>query len=305
MSKKGSYATPPAFLMALKRHVQSRATQTGRPYNRELQLLVMDRFAARVMAEYGDRVLLKGGLALEIRLDRARTTRDIDLRVEGNPSAVLDRLRAAGGRDLGDRLAFRVEHHPAHPELVGDGMRYQGTRYRAEAQLAGRRLGDLFGVDVAHGDPVVGSTTNMLGSDLLSFAGIEPSMFRLVPRETHVAEKLHALTMPRDRPNSRVRDLPDLALLASSGEFDAAELLRAIATTFEFRATHAVPSSVPDVPDRWRGQYRRLADEDNLWWTDLDELLDAVRSFLDPVLIGRDLRWSPESWRWRAAEEPA
>ena len=60
MSKKGTYSTPAAFLMALKRHVQSRASETGRPYNRELQLLVMDRFAARVMHEYGDRVGLMG-----------------------------------------------------------------------------------------------------------------------------------------------------------------------------------------------------------------------------------------------------
>ena len=40
------------------------------------------------------------------------------------------------------------------------------------------------------------------------------------------------------------------------------------------------------------------SDEDDLRWTELDEVLDAVRSFLDPVLVGCDLRWSPESWRW-------
>ena len=301
MTKKGSYTTPAGFLMALKRHVQARAAKRGRPYNRELQLLVMDRFAARVMEEYGDRVLLKGGLALELRLERARTTRDIDLRVDGDPSDVLDRLRAAGVRDLGDRLAFRVEDHPDHPEMVGDGVRYEGTRYRAEAQLAGRRLGDPFGVDVAHGDPLIGPTTTVPGSDLLSFAGIEAPMLRLVPRETHVAEKLHALTMPRDRPNSRLRDLPDLALLASSGEFDGAELREAILTTFEFRKTHEVPGSVPDAPERWRGQYRRLAAENGLRWIELDEVLAAVRSFLDPVLSGHPLRWSPESWRWSRA----
>lgn len=305
MAKKGTYATPAAFLMALKRQLQARSTVTGRPYNRELQLLVMDRFAARVMDEYGDRVLLKGGLALELQLDRARTTRDVDLRVEGEPSDALERLRAAGARDLGDRLAFRVENHPVHPEIVGDGVRYEGTRYRAEAQLAGRRLGDPFGVDVAHGDPLVGSTTTVPGSDLLSFAGIDPPMLRLIPRETHVAEKLHALTMPRERPNSRVRDLPDLALLASSGEFDGAELREAIETTFAFRGTHAVPSSVPDVPERWRGQYRRLAAENALQWTELDEVLQAVRAFLDPVLAGCDLRWSPDRWSWREAEDGA
>jgi hypothetical protein len=45
--------------------------------------LVFDRFLARVVAVLGDAVLLKGGLVLELRLERARTTKDIDLRVTG------------------------------------------------------------------------------------------------------------------------------------------------------------------------------------------------------------------------------
>ena len=36
-------------------------------------------------AVLGDAVLLKGGLVLELRLERARTTKDIDLRVTGSP----------------------------------------------------------------------------------------------------------------------------------------------------------------------------------------------------------------------------
>ena len=38
-----------------------------------------------------------------------------------------------------------------------------------------------------------------------------------------LAEKLQAFTMPRNRPNSRVRDLPDLALLAKTGPIEGAE----------------------------------------------------------------------------------
>jgi len=54
--------------------------------------------------------------------------------------------------------------------------------------------------------------------------------------------------MRRDRSNTRVKDLPDLALLASVGPLDAAELRRAIEATFSFRATHSMPTSLP-APD--------------------------------------------------------
>ena len=40
----------------------------------------------------------------------------------------------------------------------------------------------------------------ILGNDLLKFAGIAPTRYRVYPRETHVAEKLHAYTLPRVRP---------------------------------------------------------------------------------------------------------
>jgi len=63
------------------------------------------------------------------------------------------------------------------------------------------------------------------------------------PIETHIAEKLHAYTRPptrAGRENSRVRDLPDLALLASTRAIEAVGLRSALATTFAFRATHAV-----------------------------------------------------------------
>jgi hypothetical protein len=55
----------------------------------------------------------------------------------------------------------------------------------------------------------------MLGEDVLAFAGVAPPSMPLYPIETHIAEKLHAYTMPRVRPNTRVKDLPDIALLAT------------------------------------------------------------------------------------------
>jgi Nucleotidyl transferase AbiEii toxin, Type IV TA system len=76
-------------------------------------------------------------------------------------------------------------------------------------------------------------------------------MLRLYPIETHIAEKLHAYTMPRTRPNTRVKDLPDLALLATTEPLEAARLRAALERTFAFRATHPLPTSLPNPPANW------------------------------------------------------
>lgn len=64
----------------------------------------------------------------------------------------------------------------------------------------------------------------MVTKDVLAFAGIAPPTLRICPIETHIAEMLHAYTTPRTRPSSRVKDLPDLALLASAQVIDAHRL---------------------------------------------------------------------------------
>ena len=66
---------------------------------------------------------LKGGLALEVRIARARTTRDIDLRITGAAGALLAKLQRAGRLDLADSLAFEVLPDPVHPRIEAEGPR--------------------------------------------------------------------------------------------------------------------------------------------------------------------------------------
>jgi hypothetical protein len=135
-----------------------------------------------------------------------------------------------------------------HPEIQNEGMQYEGFRFRAECKLAGKVYGQPFGVDIAFGDPVLGEPEIVVAEDVLAFVGIAPPTLRLYPIETHIAEKLHAYTMPRSRPNSRVKDLPDLALLATTKSLDARRLRAALGHTFSFRKTHPLPDKLPDPP---------------------------------------------------------
>lgn len=269
-------------------------------------LVVFDRFLARLQSQLGEAVVLKGGLALELRLTRARTTKDVDLRMTGSSAALLPRLQDAGLLDLGDYLRFEIQVAADQPEI--DEAVYEGQRFRVTCLLAGRPYGDPFGLDIAFGDPMLGLPQEVLAPDHLEFIGIPPPRLRVYPIETHIAEKLHAYTRPRSTPNSRVKDLPDLALLASAQPLMARRLRAALAQTFSFRDTHHVPSALPAPPEAWRVPYERIAHTNDLAWTTLERVTEAVRHFLDPVLV-RDgpLVWSPEAWRWDAAsaEPPA
>lgn len=293
------YETPAAFKAALDQRLRNVA-EPGVGITRRRQLLVFDRYLARLGRVLGPAATLKGGLALELRLERARTTRDIDLRLVGSPDGLLARLQEAGRLDLGDFMSFEVRVDGRHPEIAGDGVQYEGQRFRAECRLAGMLFGQAFGVDVAFGDPIIGEPELVTGDELLAFAGIAPPQVRVYPVETHLAEKLHAYTLPRATTNTRVKDLPDLALLGQAGSRDMARVRSALAQTFGFRKTHGLPRQLPDPPASWAEPYAAMAEEDALQWATLSAVTGAARSFLDPVLAeGREGRWDPSGWRWQ------
>jgi hypothetical protein len=292
-----TYSSPLAFKQALEQRLRL-ASKTGTAFARKRQLLVFDRFLARIVAGLGNDVTLKGGLALELRLEQARTTKDVDLRVMGLADDILSRMQEAGRKDLGDFMTFEVGPDDDHPEIVHEGMQYEGLKFRAECRLAGKLYAQPFGVDVAFGDPITGEPDVVFGEDTLSFAGIVPLKIHLYPPETHIAEKLHAYTLPRSRPNSRIKDLPDLALLATVRDFDSSTLLAAIEQTFKHRSTHSVPVSVPEASEAWKMVYPRIAEGDGLQWHTLEEVTKAVQTFLNPVLAGTKARWRAETWSW-------
>jgi hypothetical protein len=279
------YSSAADFKQALENHLRRKAT--GLDVTRRRQRLVFQRLLTRIAHKLGQTVVLKGGLALELRLERARTTRDVDLVLFGSEAALLERLQALGQEDHGDFLTFEIQPSKDTPEVTGDGVLYGGKRFRVEAKLAGKLYGAPFGLDIVFGGHMLGEATPVVDEDYLGF-------------ETHLAEKLHAYTLPRPSPNSRVRDLPDMALLATVPDpLTGRRIAEAIHKTFQARATHAVPGVLPPPPSAWRTLYADLAQEHRLPWKGIDELVAAVQAFLDPVLRGEDCgAWLREPWSW-------
>src|SRR5262245_31973697 len=96
MATPRTYQSPAAFKEALEARIRAAARSEKRPIDRFRQLQIFQRFLAIVFQEFGDRVVLKGGIALELRIDRARTTKDVDLRAVGDLSGFLEQLQNAG-----------------------------------------------------------------------------------------------------------------------------------------------------------------------------------------------------------------
>jgi len=290
------YPDATAFRQALEERLSNRAP-AGADTARDRKRVVFDRFLARLIISAPGLWVLKGGFALDLRLaGRARTTRDIDLDWQAAEEELLDTLLDAASTDAGDFFSFPVERSGTPPDRPG-GSR----RFRVTAALAGRTF-DTFVLDVGvRSDPITDPET-VLTSDLLTFAGIEPVSVPTMPLELQVAEKLHAYTRryQGSRPSTRVKDLIDLAIIASLFALDAASLREAISTTFSIRAEHEPPRELPAPPAEWAVPYRELAVPVEVS-TDLHDGYVAAAALLDPILDGTTIAgaWSPEVRTWR------
>jgi hypothetical protein len=130
-------------------------------------------------------------------------------------------------------------------------------------------------------------------------------MVPVYPLGTHIAEKLHAYTLPRER-NSRLKDLVDIALIASdpqlrsTGPITATNIRAAVGATFWFRNSHPVPTSLPPPPAEWVSRYPKARSVDQLPWPSPDDVHATAAAFLDPVLAGADGTWDATVRRWLA-----
>ena len=101
-----AYDSPVALRTALEQRLQSEAQATGIALNRLRRRVVFERIVFRIDAAEPGRWVVKGGMALEVRMpDRARTTKDLDLglREDGIAAADLrDRLIDALATDPDD-----------------------------------------------------------------------------------------------------------------------------------------------------------------------------------------------------------
>lgn len=287
------YQTAGTFRRALEDRLLSESLQSGVALVRLRKMVVFDRFLARLVLTESSTWVLKGGLALQLRLGaRARTTKDIDLSVDVADQDAERALRDAAAHPLGDWFEFEVA--TAGP-LGQTGSR----RYRARG-LLDSRLFEAFHVDVGIQGLMVESPQVLKMPAMLAFAGIPATAVGCYPITMQIAEKLRAYTRPHPTgEGTRAKDLVDILLMTSLGEIDGQALHRAIVATFTTEATHQPPGSLPNPPVNWSAPFRRLAGDVGLEDRELPSAMATLRLFLDPILAGMYTgTWDPASQRW-------
>jgi hypothetical protein len=259
------YETPAAFRRALEDRLKARSREQGTDLQRLRRSVAFDRLLCRLFSSPDGQWVLKGGYAMELRIQTARATKDIDLSLPPgsvragttNQNALLqEMLQDALDTDLGDYLTFLV----GAAMLDLDAAPYGGARFPVTSSMAGKPF-VKFHLDLGVGDAADEPFETFTGTDWLAFAGIPRGEFRGLSREGQFAEKLHAYTRPREgRENSRVKDLVDMILLIDLG-LDLSRQAHAINRTFHRRGSHPLPLQLEAPPEFWSGSYPSLAQE--------------------------------------------
>lgn len=281
-----TYESSAALRTALEARLGNRSRETGVDLERLRRRAAFERLLVRLELGAPNRWIVKGGMALEVRLgDRARSTRDLDLALRepsSNGDAVRELLIECLSVDReDDRFEFRVGEPTAlSPSEAGR----PGWRFSIDARLGGRTFASVR-VEVVARAGEISKTQRVELPGVLEFAGLGRHKVEVVDPAQHFAEKVHAFTRSYgNRPNTRVRDLPDIVLLIDDGLQPTAELFSIVSHLFAVRATHDLPDDLPDPPTFWQESYPTIAEELDVSAKTLEAAMALVRDFWTSLL---------------------
>lgn len=275
------YETPKAFRTALEDRLKAESSETGTSLDRLRRRILFERMIARLDAAEPGYWVLKGGMALEVRLRAdARLTKDIDLglRAELSDGAQLrDRLIEALSADPdGDRFELAVG---SVSRLVEDGHGRSTWRARITAVLAGKPFGGVQ-LDISPRGGELGSTEMLPLPNSLAFAGIAARTVEVIDLQRHAAEKFHGmLRVLDDRENTRVRDLADLVILTEHQLINPVLAATAARAVWAERDGVPPPPRFPPMPASWPDRYEQIAAQHNL----ATRTFPAAVALVDPL----------------------
>ena len=270
-----------------------------RDFNRLLQQFTAERFLYRLsMSSEADRFTLKGAtLFLAWGGVALRGTRDVDLVRSAYVSTdALRRILEAVCMEpcLNDGVVFSPESITISGASPDPGRAGSPARVKLTGSLHTARLS--LQVDIGFGDVITPERQRLEFPTLLDHP--RPELWTY-PRETVVAEKLHAMALFGQR-HSRIKDVWDVAALAAHFPFHGPTLRRAVDRTFHHRGS--TPTS--DLPAPFRASF--YGDESQSRWSSfhrgttvlasqpatLSDAARMLRVFLEPV------------WRSAVRQEP-
>jgi predicted nucleotidyltransferase component of viral defense system len=261
-----TYETAQALRMALEQRLLSRSKETKVSLDRLRRRVLFERIVSRLQLAEPGLWVLKGGMALEVRLrDEARLTKDIDLGLRDDVADAEElRGRLVEALAVGvDGDEFTLVTGPVKQLMEDDGGRLT-WRVKVAAELAGKPFGAVQ-MDVSPRSHELDETDLVPLPNSLDFAGVVAPLVEIVDVNRHAAEKFHGMLRDYgDRDNTRVRDLVDLVILIEHELLEPSALAAAVRLVWSERDGVSPPATLPSLPPSWLGRYERLVAEQNV-----------------------------------------
>jgi Nucleotidyl transferase AbiEii toxin, Type IV TA system len=278
----------------------------------EIQLRLYEvafrRLIARLEVASPGRWVIKGGVALLLRLDPNRASDDIDLSyidAMGSNAVALKALERALTVDLGDFFSFVIQ--PV--ETAESGGEADATLpLRVEARI-GTRPWLSFGIDLGCAAAELPTQALHVREDLTGVREVDtlPEL-RSLAMSLQLAQKVCAAFEVHGVPakhSTRARDLVDIAMIARqveglrandvSGHVAAEEAKRLAAGTLQSPLPTSLALPAEQVQD-WRKRWTRATRGAPM---SFDDACATAAVFLDPILGGSARgEWSPTLAAW-------
>lgn len=298
---------------SIRQRLLNLSKRRNEPFDFTLRRYGIERFLYRLSrSPYADQFVLKGAILFTLWIGkRYRPTYDLDLLGYGDPSSerlipVFREIISTPIEEDGlifDEKSIRVEE-------IREGQVYGGQRVHLKAQLGTASIS--IKIDIGFGDVITPTYQKITYPTLLEFPA---PLLRAYPKETVLAEKIHAL-VTLGILNSRLKDFYDIWAISQELSFEGRSLQRAIEATFERRQTRfplEIPialteefSQAPDRAKQWKIFLHRhgLASEKSF-----EQVIEEIRLFIQPILrasaTGQEFTFFwPAGGPWNASASP-
>lgn len=291
---------------AVLARLKNKANESGRTYQRCLQLFCQEEFLRRLeKSKYVDNLVLKGGLFIYAITDfDSRVTMDVDFLLWKMPNTpeqlktVLEEIiTVPAGNDF-------VTYEIKGIAPIAVTKKYAGIGASLVARI--KNIRTPLNIDFSVGDMIVPKQEKRkIPTQLEDFTA---PMINTYSLETTVAEKIDAILNLMEF-SSRMKDYYDIYYLANKFDFDGALLAEAMKKTFanrnhSFTVEQFEQVMAFDGDEAMRKKWKAFCRKTDIKTDDYSTVLKAIRSLLSEpfaaAVEGRNYvkRWSGSENRW-------
>lgn len=293
------YKTPNALEMAVKAAAKDSPLDTGRA----ISSFYFHRLLCRIFSDPERGFVLKGGQGMLARTVNARATRDIDLlSKEQSLKGALEALKAAASVDLGDHMRFVFE---SASEIKTEDEYRSGLSVLFTPWLGRKRMQPI-SIDLVVDEIPFDEAEIIVPADRIRVEGVKVFDYLVYPVESALADKLCAMVERHDgRPSSRVKDLVDVLVYATTCAVDGGKLTASIRREAGARRLTLAECFV--VPKEWEKTYSRqfskLCAQTGLSnaYTSIADARKLASKLFNPILDGsaEQKKWDYKTTAWK------